>query len=164
MLDRKLWTSFDKELDAAEIQYIENRILFLKEILEDAKNQYSVQDVSSDLDLDVHQYLNYSDDSSTTRVSPWLIHDAWLYYHDDGLGLNPEIRVIIVSIFNESNQDLYFQIINLLKCIGLVDLIASEADAVVVLSFMDYLATQMLYVIGQNRFKKVLQLPDNIVK
>ena len=164
MLNRNLWETFENELSIAQIECIEKRIIFFKDNLEDAERQYNVEDVSRDLDLDIHGYLNYFNLAGAEGISPWLIHDAWLYYYDDGEGLLPEIRKIIVFIFNETNQDLYIQIVNLLKCIELVDLIVTEADAVVVLSFMDYLATQMLHSIGRNRIRKVLQLPNTVAK
>lgn len=156
MFNRNLWKSFTRELSYEDVEWIENRIEFLKETITDAKNQFNVENVSGDLDLDLHQYLRSPDFTAELNISPWLIHDAWLYYHDDGEGLLPEIREVIVSIFNETDLDLYIQIVNLLKCIELVDLIKSEVDAVVVLSFMDYLVTQLLYIIGKNRFKKIL--------
>jgi hypothetical protein len=164
MLNRNLWKSFDIELSDKDIDWIEKRIIFLNEIASDAKNQYSVENVTSDIDLEFQHFFQIPEISEELSISPWLIRDSWLYYHDEGLGLDGRIRNTIFSIFNEESQDLYIQIINILKCIELVDLIASETDAVVVLTFMDYLATQMLHSIGRNRIRRVLQLPNTVAK
>jgi hypothetical protein len=156
MLNRDLWKSFIRELSSADIDWIENRIYFLKDILEEAERQYPVEDVSSDLDLDIQQYLRRPDFAEELNISPWLIHDSWLYYYDDGVGLQPEIATTIKSIFNDVNEDLYSQIVNLLTCIKLIDLVVAEVDAAIVLSFMDYLATRLIYVIAKNKFNKIL--------
>ena len=47
MLNLELWTSFEKELNAADVERIEDRLVFLKEILEEER----VEDLESIIKL-----------------------------------------------------------------------------------------------------------------
>ncbi|WP_157982680.1 hypothetical protein [Simplicispira lacusdiani] len=155
MLNPDLWTSFEKELSAADVERIEDRLVFLKEILEDAVIQYHVEDVSSELDLNLHVYLNYFDACSNTKLTAWLIHDSWFHYYSDGVGLNPELLEILSLAFLSSELDLYSQLKTFLNCLNSGHLIFKEADAVVWLSFLDYMASKLIFHIGNKRMQKL---------
>ncbi|XAH25009.1 hypothetical protein AAFF27_07410 [Xylophilus sp. GW821-FHT01B05] len=156
MLDTKLWLSFEKGLSDRDIGDIEGRFLFLKEALEDAISQHHVEDIRSDLDLNLHIYLQYFTVSGNENLSPWLIHDRWLYYYEDGEGVNNELRLRLGELFCRSMDDLYERIKDLLGFLDDHRLIFGEADAVVWLSFTDYLASQLIAKIGRDRFQVFL--------
>lgn len=155
MLNIDLWTSFEKELNVADVEKIEDRLVFLKEILEDAVIQYCVEDVSSELDLNLHVYLNYFDACHDTKLTSWLIHDSWFNYYSEGVGLNPELRKILSSAFLNSDPDFYCQIKIFLNCLNSGHLIYKEVDAVVWLSFLDYMASKLIFYIGNKRMQKL---------
>lgn len=155
MLNIELWTSFEKELNATDVERIENRLIFLREILEDAANQYHVEDISSELDLNLHVYLNYFDAYPDTRLTSWLIHDSWFSYYSEGVGLNSELLKILSSAFLNSEPDFYSQIKIFLDCLNSSQLIDKEVDAVVWLSFLDYMASKLIFYIGNRRMQKI---------
>lgn len=155
MLNLELWTSFEKDLNATDVEKIEDRLVFLKEILEDAVAQYHVEDISSELDLNLHVYLNYFDACPDTKLTSWLIHDAWFNYYSNGAGLNPELLKILSSAFLHSDLDLHSQIKIFLNCLNSSHLICKEVDAVVWLSFLDYMASKLIFYIGNKRMQKI---------
>ena len=155
MLNLELWTSFEKELNAADVERIEDRLVFLKEILEDAIAQYHVEEISSELDLNLHVYLNYFDACSDTKLTSWLIHDSWFNYYSEGVGLNPELLKILSSAFLNSEPDFYSQIKIFLNCLNSSHLVCKEVDAVVWLSFLDYMASKLIFSIGDKRMQKL---------
>lgn len=155
MLNLELWTSFEKELKATDVQRIEDRLFFLKDILEDAIAQYSVEDISGELDLNLHVYLDYFNSFPDTKLTPWLIHDAWFNYYSDGVDLNPELHSILKSVFLQSESNLHLQITGFLKCLDSSHLIFREVDAVVWLSFLDYMASKLIHQIGYKRMQGI---------
>lgn len=155
MLDIKLWTSFEKELNAADVERIEDRLIFLRDILEDALNQYHAEDIFSELDLNLHVYLNYFDACPDTKLTPWLIHDSWFNFYSDGIGINPELLRILSPGFSHSGMDFYPLLKIFLNCLNGSDLICGEVDAVVWLSFMDYMASKFIFYIGERRMQKI---------
>lgn len=155
MLKLELWMSFEKQLSASDVERIEDRLVFLKEILEDAVVQYHVEDISSELDLNLHVYLNYFDACPDTKLTPWIIHDSWFNYYSEGAGLNPELLKILSSAFLQSEFDLYYQVKIFLNCLNSDHLICKEVDAVVWLSFLDYMASKLIFYIGNKRMQKL---------
>lgn len=162
MLNLDLWTSFEKQLNATDVEIIEDRLVFLKEILEDAVVQYHVEDISSELDLNLHVYLNYFDACPDTKLTPWLVHDSWFNYYSEGVGLNPELLKVLSSAFLQSGFDLYSQVKIFLNCLNSEHLICKEVDAVVWLSFLDYMASKLIFHIGNKRMQKLfIGTPEN---
>lgn len=155
MLDIALWTSFEKKLSTSDVGEIENRLIFLREILEDAIAQYGVEDVSGELDLNLHIYLKYFELSPDTRLSSWLIHDAWFNYYKDGEGLNKDLNLLLKEVFLGAEGDLFFEATKFLNCLDGENMIAKEADAVIWLSFLDYMASRMIFKIAKNRMKEI---------
>ena len=155
MLNIQLWMSFEKELNATDIERIEDRLIFLRDILEDAVNQYHAEDVFSELDLNLHVYLNYFDACPDTKLTPWLIHDSWFNFYSDGVELNPELIKILSPGFSHSGMDFYSQLKIFLNCLNGSNFICREVDAVVWLSFLDYMASKLILYIGERRMQKI---------
>lgn len=151
MLNAELWASFDQGLTASDIVDIESNIAYLQDEMLDLLAQSVVEDVSSELDMVLHIYLQHFCLSGNERLSPWLIHDAWFYYYADGKGLNYELKIILAKIFEVPDTDLLQQVKNILRCIGCVNLIEKEVDAAVWLTFLDHMVSQLIYQIGRNR-------------
>lgn len=157
MLNTQLWASFDQGLTAADISDIESNLLFLRDELEYALSQSAVEDISSDLDQSLHIYLQHFCLSGNERLSPWLIHDRWFYYYSDGIELNPLLKEVLATIFFDEGPDLSVQVNRFVVFINCVNMIEKEVDAVVWLSFLDYLASRLIYQIGKNRMMTLLQ-------
>jgi hypothetical protein len=155
MLNEELWTSFEKSLTASDVVDIEKRLGFLHDILEDAITQYHVEDVRSELDLNLHIYLAYFETAGNTNLSPWLIHESWFNYYKDGCDLNPALEDVLKEAFLQPEVDLYLDITNFLRCLKCDRMIAKEVDAVVWLSFLDYMASRLIYRMGQNRMAEL---------
>lgn len=155
MLNTDLWTSFEKELSATDVEKIEARLGFLRDILQDAASQYYVEDVCSELDLNLHIYLKYFELSGGTELSPWLIHDSWFGYYSDGHDLNPELDATLKEVFAQSEVDLHLEITGFLKCLDADHLIIREVDAVVWLSFLDYMASRVICHIARGRMQRL---------
>jgi hypothetical protein len=156
-----LWTSFEQGLTLLDVKDIQKRLRFLRDILEDAIRQYQVENVKSELDLNLHIYLSYFQLANNNDLSPWLIHDAWFHYYDDGIGLNPELAAILKAAFLYSNDDLYVGLTHFLKCLNCEEMIEKEVDAVVWLSFLDYMASQFIHLMGKERMRNVLKINEN---
>mgnify|MGYP003460617464 FL=1 len=153
MLNLELWTSFEKELSIADVEKLEDRLSFLRDVLEDALVQYQVEDVASELDLNLHIFWNYM--PADSRLTPWWIHDSWFYYYSDGLGLNSELGALLKSTYLQSTIDLHSGIVNFLECLNSDHLIVHEVDAVVWLSFLDYMASKLICQIGNKRMRNL---------
>jgi hypothetical protein len=160
MLNPDLWTSFEKALSKADIEKIEGRLGFLRDTLQDAATQYYVEDVCSELDLNLHIYLKYFELSGGTELTPWLIHDAWFNYYSDGHDLNPILDATLREVFVQSETDLHLEITGLLKCLNSDHMIIREVDAVVWLSFLDYMASRVIHHIGRKRMQRLFTHPD----
>jgi len=157
MLNLNLWTSFDENLSTVDIEVLEKRLEFLRDTLEDAATQYCVEDVTSELDLNLHIYLKYFDLYPDANISAWLIHDSWFYYYSDGVGIGYELNSVLKEVFLQPATDLYLQISGFLKCLNSGHLVAREVDAVVWLSFLDYMASRLIHHIGHIRMQRLFQ-------
>lgn len=151
MLNTELWLSFEKALTASDITDIENSLAYLQEEMLDLLAQSVVEDVSSELDMVLHIYLEHNCSSGDARISAWLIHDSWFYYYSDGNGLNSELKKTLAKCFGQPNADLLQQIKYILECIDCASLIEKEVDAVVWLTFLDHMASRLINHIGRNR-------------
>ena len=151
MLNTKLWISFDHGLSTADIEDIKSNLVFLREELVDAIAQSVVEDISSELDMVLHIYLQHFCLSGNKNLSPWLIHDSWFYYYSDGVGLNPELKKTLDRCFKQIDADLIQQVKNMLECIDCANMIKKEVDAVVWLTFLDHMTSRLIYQIGQKR-------------
>jgi hypothetical protein len=160
MLNIKLWNSFEYEFSTIDMESIESRLRFLRDIIEAAIRQYQIEDIRSELDLDLHVYLSYHK-LDNGNVSPWLIHDTWFSSYGDGTGLNPELAAVLKSAFFYSNSDLYLGLTHFLNCLNCEKMIEKEVDAVVWLSFLDYMASQFIYLMGRERMRNVLQITQS---
>lgn len=155
MLDASLWATFEQRLSAKDVVDIERRLIFLRDVLEDAARQYEVEDVNSELDLNLHIYLAYFQAAGNERLSAWQIHDAWLNYHKDGEGLTPELASALKRAYLQPEDALRAEIAVFLDCLNCEGLIRTETDAVIWLSFLDYLASKMIYRIGVSRMQPI---------
>lgn len=155
MLNKLLWTSFVKELNLSDIEQIEGRIDFLRDILEDAIAQFDAEDVSGDVDLNLHIYINYFEASGATKLTPWIIHDAWFSYYDSGVGCNSILLEELKVIFTLPEDDLRANLAGFLRCARLDALIIAEADAVIWLSFLDHMAAKIIFSIGKRRINRI---------
>ncbi|WP_278537578.1 hypothetical protein [Delftia acidovorans] len=153
MLNTDLWISFEKNLSSKDIEDIENRLIFLKTSVEDAIVNFSVEDVESDLDLNLHIYLQYFLLKNNDDLSPWLIHDGWLYYYLGTKEVNQALKDGINSSYRRYADDILGCLEDIIEIINAHDLILRECDAVVWLSFLDYLVTRLIAKIGENRLK-----------
>ena len=155
MLDVTLWASFEQGLSAKDVVDIERRLIFLRDVLEDAARQYEVEDVNSELDLNLHIYLAYFQTAGNEQLSAWQIHDAWLNYHKNGEGLAPDLESTLREAYLQPEDNLCAEIAVFLDCLNCEDLIRAETDAVIWLSFLDYLASKMIYRIGVSRMQPI---------
>jgi hypothetical protein len=155
MLDIALWKSFEFNLSEKDISVIHSRLLFLQDILTEALRHYEVVDVRSDLDLNLLIYFRHFDLAKHEEISPWLIHDCWFLNHKEGEGLNSELKCIFKKYYSKKEIDLRSEIEIFLLCLKCDNLIYSEADAVIWLSFLDYLAYKMLYRIAVERMQPI---------
>lgn len=157
MLNTELWVSFVQGLTADDVSDIEKNVAFLRVEMADALLQSTVEDVSSDLDRTLHIYLQYSCLSGNDEITPWLIHDRWFYYYSDGVGLNPELKNTLLESFNQYDADLLQHVRKILKCIDCGSLIQKEVDAVVWLTFLDYLVSNLISQLGRNRLMGIFR-------
>ncbi len=155
MLSISLWKSFEQELSEQDVIDIDNRLSFLRDVLEDAARQYDVEDVRSELDLNLSIYLDYFQTAGNEGLSAWQIHQAWFYYHEDGEGLNPELASVLKQAYQQSPTDLRAEIDVFLKCLNCDGFIRTESDAVIWLSFLDHLASKLLYRLSVIRMKPI---------
>ncbi|PPD28144.1 MAG: hypothetical protein CTY21_13300 [Methylomonas sp.] len=161
MLNKSLWLSFEEELSLADIEAIESRLQFLKEILESAITQYEVEDIRGELDLDLHVYLEHLKISAKTgdsKITPWLIHDGWFRYHGDAKDINPEIINLLRESYFLKTHSLKEDLEIFLKCTNLESSITTESDAVVWLTYLDYMAVKLLYKIGNMRLETLFEV------
>jgi hypothetical protein len=155
MLNLELWTSFDEDLSASDVTIIEKRLKFLRDTLENAASQYHAKDIGRELSIGLYVYLKYFEIFGDTELSPWLIHDCWFYCYDNGKELNPELKAVLGSVFVQSQEDLHLEITGFLKCLDCDKMILKEADAAVWLSFLDHMASRIMYQIGRRRLKRI---------
>lgn len=151
MLNTELWASFDQGLTASDITDIGNSLAYLQEEMLDLLAQSVVEDVSSELDMVLHIYLEHHCSSGDARISAWLIHDRWFYYYSDGVGMNPALKKTLAKFFDHPNVDLLEQVKNVLECIDCASMITREVDAAVWLTFLDHLVSRLISHIGRNR-------------
>jgi len=158
--DLNTWLSFAQELSPLEIQYIESKVCFLLDVVNREINFMDVESdesLESDLDLDFGIYMDYPASSENDeKISSWMIHDGWLNYHLDGTGLNHEIKLKIKDVYENESRKIRENIINLRDFLLLFDRIKIECDAVIWLSFLDFMVTMILFKIQKNRIEKII--------
>lgn len=157
MLNLSTWMSFEKRLTAEDVADIEKRLAFLRDVLEDALTQFHVENISSELDLNMHIYLMYFELIKNKNLSPWLIHDSWLSYFMNENNLNSNLKNTLENCLLQSEENLFLDISNYLRCLECDKFIAKEIDAVVWLSFLDYMASKIIYQIGHQRMVRLFQ-------
>lgn len=155
MLNVALWTAFEQCLSEKDVADIDRRLVFLRDILEDAARQYPVEDVKGELDLNLHIYLAYFQTAGNEQLSAWQIHEAWFNYHKDGQGLTPELAIVLKRAYLQPDVDLRDEIASFLECLNCEGLIRTETDAVIWLSLLDYLASKMIYRISVGRMQPI---------
>jgi len=159
MLNTQLWLSFDKILSEKDVQDIEKRLCYLREIVEGAilgcHSTVSTTDVRGDLDLGLHIYFEYFKLTENDNLSPWLIHNCWFYYYNDGKELSPELKRKWEKFYVRSADEFCECLGDVISCLDDYFLIKEEADAVTWLSLLDYLALKLLEKIGRDRLKNI---------
>lgn len=157
MLDVALWTSFEQALSTKDVEDIDRRLSFLRDTLEDAVRLYDIEDIKSELDLNLHIYLMYFQTAGNEQLSAWQIHEAWFNYHKDSEDITPELANNLKGIYMRPEADFRDDIASFLDCLDYENLIRVETDAVFWLSFLDYLASRMIYRISVSRMQVIFR-------
>ena len=155
MLDKKLWLSFTEGLTESDIEDMESRVRFLRDITEEALSCDDTEEAQEMLDLDIHVYLSLASSSKGSQATPWLIHNCWLGWHDDGKALSPPLRDRLRRYFLRPVDDVRACLTDILACIGEHTHIRTEGEAVMWLSMLDYLATRIVTKIEHGRLDAV---------
>jgi len=158
--NRDIWTLFDQDLSLMEIQYLENKARFLFDVVNREIAFMSVEtddSLESDLDLDFCIYMNYQNSSEKeARISPWMVHYSWLCYYINDKELDIGIKLKIKEIYENRDQKIRLNIIDIRDFLLLFNRIKKECDAVVWLSFLDFMVTMVLYKIQEKRIRKIV--------
>lgn len=143
----------EQQLSEKDVADIDGRLAFLRDILEDAARQYDVEDVRSELELNLHIYLAYFEAAGNEELGAWQIHQSWFDYHKSGKGANPELLRVLKAAYQRPKTTLRAEIDVFLECLNFEDLIHGEADAVIWMSFLDYSASKLLCRLSADRME-----------
>jgi len=158
--DRNIWTSFEQDLSLLEIEYLESKARFLFDVVnrEIAFMDIETDDsLESDLDLDFCVYMDYQNVTEGEKIlSPWMVHDVWLMHCIDDKGMNSEIKSKIIDIYKNKDMEIRRNILDMRDFLLLFDKIIKENDAVIWLSFLDFMVIMVLYKIQEKKIRKII--------
>jgi len=164
--NRNIWTLFDQDLSLMEIQYLESKARFLFDVVnrEIAFMNIETDDsLESDLDLDFCIYMDYQNSTENeARVSPWMVHDSWLCYYIKDKELDIVIKLKIKEIYENRGREIRRNIVDIRDFLLLFNRIKKECDAVVWLSFLDFMVTMVLYKIQEKRIRKIIANSEDV--
>jgi len=164
--DRDAWSSFVKDLSPQEIEYLEEKACFLFDVVNREIGMTGIEsdeNMESDLDLDFGVYMSYSECTEKKyTVSPWIVHDSWLKYYIGDKNLDSKIKSKIKDIYERKNQETRQDIFDIRDFLLLSCRVKKECDAVVWLSFLDFMVTMVLFKIQEKRIKRVIYCLDDI--
>jgi hypothetical protein len=158
MLNAEQWLSFEHGWTRAELDLIEKRLRFLQDILDDALTQFDVEDVRSELDLNLLIYLNYFQEAGNNKLTSWLLHDSWFNYYRDGRGLSPQLKASLARHTQSAGPELRSMLKAFRCALGEYGAIATEADAATWVALLDYFAVRLLHRLAEERVKPVFEI------